>query len=221
MKSLQKRIREDDLIVMKTDKSSKLVVTDKETYKKMGEEHTKKDREVSKEEVEKMEKCLNSHTVAWSVMFRSGQDHDHEARIISSKTSSSGNVSSLYLMYKDHKPGNKTRPVATGHSSNTIGLSNAISEVTEAVSRTEEDPYNVVSSEDMLARMHKATEKIIARREASAEEEKKTHEILTQGISNLFPFQGRDQFGMHWGHVATVPRLHWFHLYTCEGSFGS
>ena len=43
LKSLQKRIEKEEIIVMKTDKSSKFVVTTPKEYKNMGKEHTEKD----------------------------------------------------------------------------------------------------------------------------------------------------------------------------------
>ena len=74
-------------------------------------------------------------------------------RIMASKTIRSENIAELYLMYKDHKPGKKTRPTATGHSSGSLGLSNAVAEVLEAVSNSETHRYNTISTEDMLARI--------------------------------------------------------------------
>ena len=59
----------------------------------------------------------------------------------------------MYLRYKDHKPGKKTRPTATGNSSNKLGLSCAVAEVLEAVAATEPNRYNTISSEDMMARI--------------------------------------------------------------------
>ena len=95
----------------------------------MAEDHTKKDKEITREEAKEMEKRLNQHTMAWSLIWNSGVDHNHQGRIITSKTSHSENKAVLTLLYKDHKeiPG-KTRHVATGNESNTLGLSNCVSE---------------------------------------------------------------------------------------------
>ena len=46
LKSLLKRISDEELVIMKTDKSSRFVVTDRDNYLRMGEVHTRKDREV-------------------------------------------------------------------------------------------------------------------------------------------------------------------------------
>ena len=73
-------------------------------------------------------------------------------RIVKSKVTRSGNQANLTLLYKDHKVGNKTRPVASGNESYNLGLSNGVSELMESVSKGIKDPYSVISSEDMLAR---------------------------------------------------------------------
>ena len=152
--SLQKRKLERDIIVIKTDKSTKLAACTEEAYRQMGEEHTKKDKQISRQEVVEKEKILNSHVTAWSTIWKSGQDHGHQGRIIASKTTSSENLGDLYVMYKDHKPGDKTRPVATGNTSNSVGLSNAVSEVLEAVAKSQTRPYAAISTEDLLSKIH-------------------------------------------------------------------
>ena len=160
LKSLQKRIAGGELIVIKTDKSSKLAVTNQEEYLKMGLDHTAKDRVIRRHEIIEMEENLNGHSKAWANIWNSGRDHKHFDRIIASKITRSENVADLYLMFKDHKPGKKTRPTATGCSSNTLGLSNAVSEILESVSLAAPNRYNCISSEDMLARVHKTNNKI-------------------------------------------------------------
>ena len=65
----------------------------------------------------------------------------------------SENIADLYLMYMDHKPGKIMRPTDTGHSSGSLGLSNAVAEVLESVSNSETHRHNTISIEDMLARI--------------------------------------------------------------------
>ena len=161
LKSLQKRIASGEIIILKTDKSSKLAVTNPEEYKKMGLEHTAKDKIIGRQEVIEMEETLNGHSRAWANIWNSGKDHKHFDRIVTSKITHSENVADLYLMYKDHKAGNKTRPTATGCTSNTLGLSNAVAELLESISNADPNRYNCISSEDMLARIHKSSKKIL------------------------------------------------------------
>ena len=74
-------------------------------------------------------------------MWGTGENHGHADRVRASKVTRSENKAELYLSYKDHKaePG-KTRPIATGCSSNTLALSN----------NAEETKREVISTEDML-----------------------------------------------------------------------
>ena len=99
-----------------------------------------------------MKRVVHGHTVAWDQVWRTGEDHGHQDRISRSRATRSGNQATLTLLYKDHKNGNKTRPVASGNESFNLGLSNGISEVLEAVARSKKDPYSVISAEDLLSR---------------------------------------------------------------------
>lgn len=56
-------------------------------------------------------------------------------------------------MYKDHKkePG-KTRPVVTGCSSNSRGLSNCVSNFLESVANCNASSFESISGEDMLSK---------------------------------------------------------------------
>ena len=60
-----------------------------------------------------------------------------------------------YYMFKDHKKEESWRPVVSGCNSNTLGLSNLLSEVIESICTAVEEPYEVISSEDMLYRIEK------------------------------------------------------------------
>ena len=155
LKSLKMRMKKEEIVIMKTDKSGRFLVTTPEEYLKMGEVHTEKDKEITWEEVKDLEKEIGAHTTAWSLIWNVGQDHNHTDRIIKSKVTRSGSQANLNLLYKDHKDGRKTRPVATGNESYNLGLSNAVSEVLESVARAEEKPYSVISAEDMLARVNR------------------------------------------------------------------
>ena len=154
LKSLLKRIEKEEIIVMKTDKSGRFVVTTPDKYKEMGEEHTNKGEEIEWNTVREMERRINSHTIAWELIWNTGEDHKHQDRIIRSKATRSGNQANLTLLYKDHKVGDKTRPVASGNESYNLGLSNGLSEVMESVAKAIKSPYSVISAEDMLARIH-------------------------------------------------------------------
>ena len=158
LKSLQKRIKNEEIIIVKTDKSGRFIVTTPEKYVEMGLEHTSKDKEIDWNKVRELERKVIQHTIAWELIWQGGDDHNHKDRIIRSRATKSGNQANLTLLYKDHKLGDKTRPVASGNESYNVGLSNGISEVLESVARAISTPYSVISSEDLLARVHGVNE---------------------------------------------------------------
>ena len=163
LKSLQTRIKKGEIVVIKTDKSSKFAVTTRDEYIKMGQDHVAQDKVIDRQELIELEETLNGHSKAWCHIWGSGKDHNHFDRILTSKVTHSENVANLYLMFKDHKPGTKTRPTATGHSSNSLGLSNAVAEILESVANSEQKRYNTISSEDMLSRIHEYNKKVLTR----------------------------------------------------------
>ena len=58
------------------------------------------------------------------------------------------------MLLKEHKKDLATRPVVSGCDSNTLGLSNMVSEFIDAVANSIDNPYEVISTEDLLARVH-------------------------------------------------------------------
>ena len=121
LKSLEKKVKDRSLIVIKTDKSGRFAVTSEEAYLRMGQVHSSKDKVISRKELVEAEKLLNAHCVAWGKLWRSGDNHDHRGRIVNSKKTSSENTADMYILLKDHKEGEKTRPIVTGCTSNTLG----------------------------------------------------------------------------------------------------
>ena len=83
--------------------------------------------------------------------------------MITSKTTKSNNLSSLYFLLKDHKEMLAWRPVVTGCNGNTLGLSNSVSEFLEATANSIINAAEVVSTEDLLADVTEANKKMTAR----------------------------------------------------------
>ena len=79
-------------------------------------------------------------------MLNSGANHNHQKRILDSKICSSENKAPRTT---------RSRGVETcgGRLQLTLGLSNTLSEVVEAVCMATENPFEVISSEDMLSRV--------------------------------------------------------------------
>ena len=148
-------MREKEIIILKTDKSGKVCVTTREEYVKMGEEHTKKDERIDRKGIIEKEKQLNGHVFFWAKMWGSGDDHNHKDRIIDSKVVSSEQLADMYLLYKDHKEKRATRPVVTGCNSNTRRFSNSVSDLLESVNEAKQNAYEVISGEDMFAKVER------------------------------------------------------------------
>ena len=161
LKKLEKRKQDGEIVIINTDKSSKLCVMKREDYLVLGEAHVGKDRVIEREEVIRRERTLNNHSLSWSKMWGTGRDHGHEDRVRASKVSNSENRAELYLSYKDHKkvPG-KTRPIATGNTSNTLALSNSVSSLVESLANAEEEKHEVISTEDLLYNNGEHDEKV-------------------------------------------------------------
>ena len=172
LRTRRKRISEGEIVVLKTDKSGKFCITDRETYLELGKVHTSGDREINRGEIKEREKILNAHTSMWIKMTNMGEDHKHEGRTRESKISRSNNLANMRLLIKDHKEKLASRPVVSGCDSNTLGMSNMVSELLESVCNSITDPYEVISSEDMLAKVaecNKALEKVREVRDKAGE----------------------------------------------------
>ena len=153
LSKLRKRIQKGEIVVVKTDKSGKLAVMEKEKYRIMGLKGCLEDRKIDRQELLKIEKKLNDHTRMLLKVFNAGESHNHLTRITNSKIVNSENTASKYYLFKDHKEKESWRPVVSGCTSNTLGLSNLLSDVVESLCSSVSKPYEVISSEDMLSRV--------------------------------------------------------------------
>ena len=203
LRKLQKRIRNKEIVVLKTDKSGKLTVMKRKEYEKMGLENSENDQKIDRKELRTIEKRLNDQVRFWTRILNTGKNHDHMDRIMTSKICESENVAPKYFMAKDHKIEGGFRPVVSGCNSDTLGLSNTLSEVIESVCMAIESPYEVVSSEDMLARVNKCNESI--REKLKADQSSKVeanenfwdeHILLGTDVKSLFPSLSAQETGL-------------------------
>ena len=128
---------------------------DKSEYLKIGVKGVGKDKKITREEVKKIEERVNDHTRFWIKMTNIGENNGHHNRMKESKLSHSEQMAPRYYMYKDHKREGGWRPVVSGCNSHTLDLSNLLSEVIESLCISIENPYEVISSTDMLSRIKK------------------------------------------------------------------
>ena len=180
LRKLKKRIRNREIVILKTDKSGKLAPMSREKYEKMGKEKVKNDEKIDRTEVRRIERRMNEQVVMWSKILNSGENHEHLDRIISSKQSNSENLAPMYFMFKDHKKEGGYRPVVGGCNSDSLGLSNTLSELVESVCMAVDQPYEVISSEDLLSRISECNEKLKMMRKQKIEKIEKicSHRVI-------------------------------------------
>ena len=103
LKKIRKRVKDGEILVLKTDKSGKLAVIKRDNYLKMGLQKCMKDRKIDRSEHKNIERRINEHSRFWCRMLNAGSNHDHLDRIIKSKICKSENAAPMYHMVKDHK----------------------------------------------------------------------------------------------------------------------
>ena len=111
-------------MVVRTDKSAKLMVVSPEVYQQKGDEHVAKDREIDLETVRQLSIDVACHTSMWLKMLRVGEGHRQTEKF---RTGFVGGdrLAPLYVLPKDHKAFHptgipKSRPVVAGCSPTTL-----------------------------------------------------------------------------------------------------
>ena len=84
-----------------------------------------------------------------------------------------------------------------GCNSDTLGLSNTLSEVIEAVAQSKEEPFEVISAEDMLNRVYKCNDKIKELQAKKGPDWKWQEELILLGsdVKSLFPSLSAEKTG--------------------------
>ena len=111
-------------------------------------------------ELKEREKIVNGHTAMFIKITGMGDTWGHGPKMRASKMTRSKNTASLFLQLKDHKAELDSRGIVSACNSNTVGLSNILSEILESVANGVENPTEVISSEDMLSRIHQCNMEI-------------------------------------------------------------
>ena len=123
-----------------------------------------------------------------------GESHGHIKRIMDSKLTSSETSAPMYYMHKDHKEGGGWRPVVSGCNSNTLGLSNLLSDCIESIANSVEHPYEVISSEDLLSRFEQFNCEVAKEIEIDADYDwRKEWQLIGSDVVSLFPSLSADR----------------------------
>ena len=78
---MRNRVKKGELVIVKTDKSGKLMAMKKEDYLKLGIIGVGRDRKVDRNEAKRIEKKINPHTKFWIKMTNLGENHGHHQRM--------------------------------------------------------------------------------------------------------------------------------------------
>ena len=105
LKSLQKRIKDSEIVVFQTDKSGRFSVDTCDSYRRMTVPHVENDLVIDLQHHDDIETKMNAHSVMWVRMLNAGQDMSQEDRIKSNMTSKYNPIAPLYSLRKDHKVG--------------------------------------------------------------------------------------------------------------------
>jgi hypothetical protein len=166
LESLRKRVAAGEIVIVPTDKSGRFSIMDLETYLQAGLKHAGKDRQISITEIRENQSELNGQVSMILKIFRVGQSWGHSDRARSNMISQSETISSMYVLYKDHKGWHwglgtdpPSRPIASGNSGQNVHMSELTSEIVESVVTAYKGGVEIISTEDMLAKWDKLNEK--------------------------------------------------------------
>ena len=131
MKSLKRRCKQEDLVVMETDKSKRLSIMTKQNYIESTEPHVKDDQVVSEEELSGIEKLLNGHSLQLTRAFMISYEQADFYRLKQAMTNFSIEPPPLRAVRKDHKiipahqqdVGPPSRPIGDGNNAPDTQLS--------------------------------------------------------------------------------------------------
>ena len=165
LKSLKTRLKDGELVVVPTDKTGNFAVLTRETYLVSGMKHTRGDIEVGWKEVEEAQKEVNGHVAMILKIFRVGEYWGHVDRVRETMLGNDMTVCPISLLYKDHKDWVNggdgvppTRHVAGGHVGLNLYISELVSDILEPMVSTLKDGEEVISTEDLLARVDRLNE---------------------------------------------------------------
>ena len=77
LQKLRERIKEGEIVILKTDKSGKMMVSDKEEYLKMGKGKIESDRKLDRADIRKIEERINNHTRILTKIFNISESLKH------------------------------------------------------------------------------------------------------------------------------------------------
>ena len=134
LKSLKKKFKNEEIIVLPTDKSGRFSGMSRSNYLKAVEKHKNKDDKVDLSVTKKAQNELNGNVSMMIKFCKIGNDWKHGDRIRTSMMGQSLNLCPMYLTFKDHKGWTgddnsppPTRPIPGGNAGMNIHISEILS----------------------------------------------------------------------------------------------
>ena len=129
IKSLKKRSKDGEIVIVETDKSGKFCVFSMEEYLKAGEVHTKNDKKVDEKELREIQKTVNATCSLFLKIFKVGESSEHVERHRTNYINQSANPSGMKLLLKDHKGLEKIHTRRLNGPGMNIHISNLLSDI--------------------------------------------------------------------------------------------
>ena len=165
LKSLNQKIKENEIVVYQTDKSGRFSVDSCENYKLSCQEHIINDQVITLEEYKEIEKNANFHAKTWARISQAGVFQRDTKRIKENLTITDTQPPPLYTSRKDHKEteddeiGPPTRPICGVVDSATDRLSYVLSSVLNEIWKRNTETV-CMSTEELKAEIEKVNRNI-------------------------------------------------------------
>ena len=185
LKSLKKRVANDEIVVCQTDKSGRFCVLTKEQYVMAGNVHAEKDRRIDLDEHGEVERALNGHMRWWNSIWSLGSHWSQEDRCLRNLLNHGLGACPMTLLMKDHKPWEiipKSRSVMGGNEGGNTGISEFLSMVLEPVAGEQSESMEINATNGLLADifdLNKALEKETAENPTNEEFSIREEELST------------------------------------------
>ena len=155
---IKRKIKNGELYITSTDKSSRFAILNREQYLQAGNVHTSKDKKIGWNHVKYLQSQVNAH-MWWLAKIVGYSKDTNPARMNRNIQGSSMEVPEMVLLVKDHKcwnPESKdpvpTRPVMSGNKGINSHLSEWLSEILEPIALNMASA-EVNSTEEVLAKI--------------------------------------------------------------------
>ena len=168
LKKLDKRIKNNEIVVFQTDKSGRFAVDTPANYLQAGEQHTANDEVITREEYLQIEDTMNAHSTVWMRMLRAGVAQNDQTRCSHNMVSKNCPPPPFYTLRKDHKvivnpvpelpvPEPPTRPVCGASQAPNGRLSYVMNLIVGEVWKNNRDSV-CLSTEEMCAEIDRVNQ---------------------------------------------------------------